>query len=117
MAAVATNLSGGVQELWTVLNVETSGCGSLSDRRPQILYERHVFHRLTGGRFDDGDLSDSASGGYGAEWRRGLCECRDGARMTRWRLSCLCHLSAGRAVHAQMTWFGAGTDKEIATSV
>ncbi|HMF96370.1 MAG TPA: N-acetylmuramidase domain-containing protein [Vicinamibacterales bacterium] len=66
MATVATNLSVGVQELWTVLNVETSGCGFLPDRRPEILYERHIFHRLTGARFDDGDLSDPTAGGYGA---------------------------------------------------
>jgi len=53
-------------ELWTVLAVETSGCGFLPDRRPKILFERHVFHRLTKGRFDDGDISDSKAGGYGA---------------------------------------------------
>ena len=45
--------------------VETSGCGFLPDRRPPILFERHIFHRLTGGRFDDGDISDQAPGGYG----------------------------------------------------
>lgn len=38
----------------------------MSDRRPVILYERHIFHRLTGGKFDDGDISDRAPGGYGA---------------------------------------------------
>ena len=53
-------------ELWTVLAVETSGCGFLPDRRPKILFERHVFHRLTNGRFDDGEISDSKPGGYGA---------------------------------------------------
>ena len=52
-------------EIWTVLAVETSGCGFLPDRRPQILYERHIFHRLTQGRFDDGDVSDPTPGGYG----------------------------------------------------
>jgi len=51
-------------EVWTVLAVETRGCGFLSDRRPQILYERHIFHRLTGGRWDDGNISDPSSGGY-----------------------------------------------------
>jgi hypothetical protein len=66
LAAAATSLSVAVQELWTVLSVETAGCGFLPDRRPEILYERHVFHRLTGGRFDDGDLSDPTPGGYGA---------------------------------------------------
>jgi hypothetical protein len=53
-------------EIWTVLAVETTGCGFLPDRRPEILYERHLFHRLTGGRFDDGDISDPHPGGYGA---------------------------------------------------
>ncbi len=52
-------------EIWTVLAVETSGCGYLPDHRPQILYERHIFHRLTKGKFDDGDISDSTAGGYG----------------------------------------------------
>jgi hypothetical protein len=49
------------------MTVETAGCGFLADRRPDILYERHIFHRLTGGRFDDGDISDPAAGGYGAK--------------------------------------------------
>jgi hypothetical protein len=54
-----------VPEIWTVLAVETSGCGFLPDRRPPILYERHIFSRLTGGRFNDGDISDPTPGGYG----------------------------------------------------
>src|SRR5579859_7176011 len=53
-------------ELFTVPTVETMGCGFLPDRRPQILYERHIFSRLTGGAFDDGDISDPTPGGYGA---------------------------------------------------
>jgi len=65
IAKVSTNLAVHVPEIWTVLAVETSGCGFLPDRRPQILYERHIFHRLTGGRFDDGDISDVSPGGYG----------------------------------------------------
>lgn len=54
-------------EIWSVLSVETSGCGFLSDRRPKILFERHIFHRLTGGRFDgdDPDVSQPSAGGYG----------------------------------------------------
>jgi hypothetical protein len=66
LAAAATSMSVNIQEVWTVLNVETSGCGFLPDRRPQILYERHIFHKLTNGLFDDGDLSAAATGGYGA---------------------------------------------------
>ena len=54
-------------ELWSVLSVETAGCGFLADRRPKILFERHIFHRLTGGRFDaeDPDVSQPTAGGYG----------------------------------------------------
>jgi hypothetical protein len=64
-AAAAQSLTVKAAEIWSVLAVETSGCGFLADRRPQILYERHHFHRLTGGRFDDGDISDPKAGGYG----------------------------------------------------
>ena len=57
----------GAAELWAVMSVETSGCGYLSDRRPKILFERRVFHRLTDGRFDtdDPDVSNPSPGGYG----------------------------------------------------
>lgn len=55
-------------ELWAVMSVETSGCGFLPDKRPKILFERHLFSRLTGGQFDaeDPDISDPTAGGYGA---------------------------------------------------
>jgi hypothetical protein len=58
----------GLPELWAVLSVETSGCGYLSDRRPKILFERHVFSRLTGHEFDadDPDVSQATAGGYGS---------------------------------------------------
>ncbi len=65
LEAAAGSLGIGAAELWTVMAVETSGFGFLPDRRPPILYERHIFHRLTGGRFDDGDISNAAPGGYG----------------------------------------------------
>ncbi|SRR6266852_241199 len=66
LAEVANQLGVFAPEIWTILAVETSGCGYLADRRPQILYERHIFHRLTQGQFDDGDISDPSAGGYGA---------------------------------------------------
>jgi hypothetical protein len=52
--------------LWALITVETRGFGYLPDRRPKILFERHVFHRRTGGRFDatDPDISSAVSGGY-----------------------------------------------------
>jgi N-acetylmuramidase len=66
-----TDASGGLgvgaAELWAVMSVETSGCGFLPDKRPKILFERHLFSRLTGGQFDsdDPDVSNPVPGGYG----------------------------------------------------
>jgi hypothetical protein len=51
-------------ELWAVITVETSGCGYLDDRRPQILYERHIFYKLTQGRFPVSDINSPDAGGY-----------------------------------------------------
>src|ERR1700691_1336114 len=53
--------------LWAVLSVETSGCGYLPDRRPKILFERHIFSKLTQGRYDSvaPDISAPTPGGYG----------------------------------------------------
>ncbi len=53
--------------LWSVLSVETSGCGFLPDKRPKILFERHKFHAFTGGIFDVShpDISQPTQGGYG----------------------------------------------------
>lgn len=64
-AACDTLGIGGV-ELWTVMQVETRGCGFLPDRRLKVLYERHWFHRLTGGRFSAAhpEVSSESAGGY-----------------------------------------------------
>ena len=58
----------GLPALWAVMTVETRSCGFLPDRRPQILFERHVFHKRTKGKFamQDPDLSSPSAGGYGA---------------------------------------------------
>lgn len=55
-------------DLWAVLSVETRACGFFDDKRPAILFERHVFHRLTDGAFDqrNPDVSAPTAGGYGA---------------------------------------------------
>jgi len=54
--------------LWAMLRVETKGCGYLASRRPQILFERHLFSQLTDGAWDAiaPDISDPQPGGYGA---------------------------------------------------
>jgi hypothetical protein len=55
-------------EIWSVVHVETSGFGFLADRRPQILFERHIFSRETDHKFDatNSNISDQRPGGYGA---------------------------------------------------
>src|SRR5690349_12018477 len=65
LATAADNLSVGAAELWSVLKVETSGSGFISDRRPPILYERHIFNRLTKPRFPVSDINNPEPGGYG----------------------------------------------------
>jgi hypothetical protein len=52
--------------LWALLSVETRGFGFLPDRRPVILFERHVFHKRTGGRFSAShpEISSPTTGGY-----------------------------------------------------
>ena len=64
---VTEQLGVGAPELWALLTVETKGCGFLSDRRPVILFERHIFSRETGSRYDvsNPDISNPSWGGYG----------------------------------------------------
>ncbi len=68
LTAVTDKLGTGVAELWAVVTVETRGCGYLPDRRPVILFERHIFSRETGRRYDAAypDISNGRVGGYGA---------------------------------------------------
>lgn len=65
LSSVADSLSVQAAEIWTVLAVETSGCGFLADRRPPILFERHIFSKLTNRQFDISDVSNPQAGGYG----------------------------------------------------
>jgi hypothetical protein len=66
MDQVCEHLGVAEPEVWAVLTVETRGFGFLEDRRPHILFERHIFHRLTDGKFDadNADISNSKPGGY-----------------------------------------------------
>ena len=52
--------------IWALVSVETQGFGFFPDRRPQILFERHIFHRLTQGAFAQShpDICASTAGGY-----------------------------------------------------
>jgi len=68
LAAASEALQVPAARIWTVLAVETKGCGFLPDRRPPILFERHYFSKLTKGQFDaiHPDISNPQPGGYGA---------------------------------------------------
>jgi len=63
---ICHNLGLGAAELWALLGVETRGFGFLADRRPQLLFERHVFAERTEHRFDTRhpDISSPHPGGY-----------------------------------------------------
>jgi N-acetylmuramidase/Putative peptidoglycan binding domain len=68
LSAAAAHVGVDPAVLWSVLVVETAGWGFLPDRRPKILFERHVFRRRTRGRFDASYPAISGPAGrYGAE--------------------------------------------------
>lgn len=69
--AALADLGVGMAELVAVLKVESKSCGFLPSRRPKILFERHVFHRLTRGRFSTAnpDISNPLPGGYAGDER------------------------------------------------
>jgi hypothetical protein len=67
IAEAARKLDCEVSSVRAVIDVESRG-GFLPDGRPKILFERHYFSRLTGGRFDSSNpgISHGQWGGYGA---------------------------------------------------
>jgi peptidoglycan hydrolase-like protein with peptidoglycan-binding domain len=66
LTAAATHVGVDPVVLWSVVVVETSGYGFLPDKRPSILFERHIFRSRTGRRFDAAHPGISGSpGGYG----------------------------------------------------
>lgn len=65
-AEAARQLGCSVAALRAVALVESAGAGFLADGRPKILFERHVFHARTRGRFgeDHARVSSPRPGGY-----------------------------------------------------
>ena len=65
VSEAASALGCDVAAVKAVIDVESRG-GFLSDTRPKILYERHLFHRFTGGKHSaaNPDISSSKPGGY-----------------------------------------------------
>lgn len=58
-----------VAAIKAVAEVESAGGGFLADGQPKILFERHYFHKLTGGKYSAKypDISNPSPGGYGKE--------------------------------------------------
>lgn len=65
-AYAAAKLGCTLAAIKAVAEVESAGSGFFRDGRPKILFERHIFHRETGGRFTAGhpDISFTGAGGY-----------------------------------------------------
>ena len=77
---LATRLQVELAALKAVADVEASGAGFLPapDRRPKVLFEGHVFHRLTAGRYSASHPNishpawnpDRYAGSLAGEWKR-----------------------------------------------
>lgn len=66
LVAAADLLGVNIPTLWSIMDVETAGCGYLPDKRIVILFEKHIFCSLTDGCYDSRypDIS-GPRGGYG----------------------------------------------------
>lgn len=92
-ARAARALAVDVPAIKAVAEVESAGDGFLDTDEPTILFERHKFHKHTGGRFSQAhpDISNPKSGGYGktkdqhARLQKAVALDRDAALMsTSW---------------------------------
>lgn len=64
LTVFASKLGCTVQQIKAVAAVESAGGGFDNQGRPKILYERHLFHRLTDGKWSPTAFSLAAGGGY-----------------------------------------------------
>lgn len=64
IAQFADRLGVSVKQLRAVAQVEASGSGFDQKGRPKILFERHKFHKYTGGVFSPCAFSNPTGGGY-----------------------------------------------------
>lgn len=73
---IADRLSVSLRQLRAVAQVESSGSGFDDQGRPKILYERHLFHRLTAGKWSPAPFSMKNDGGYDqSSWDKLLAAC------------------------------------------
>jgi hypothetical protein len=64
IAALAVRLGCTAKQLKAVAKVESGGAAYDTQGRPKILFERHKFHKFTGGRFGVTSYSNPLRGGY-----------------------------------------------------
>lgn len=64
LADAARTLGASLKQIRAVVAVEAAGNGFDKNGMPKILYERHLFHRMTGGRYSPSSFSQSKAGGY-----------------------------------------------------
>lgn len=67
MQAIADRLGCSLRQIAAVAAVESRGGGFDAQGRPKILFERHIFHRLTNGAFSPAPYSQRVYGGYGED--------------------------------------------------
>jgi len=69
--AFADRLGVTLRQLQAVAKVESSGAGFDAVGRPKILFERHIFHGMTNGRYSPSSFSNPEGGGYGDDsWNK-----------------------------------------------
>jgi hypothetical protein len=64
LSGFASRLGCSVKQLAAVASVEAGGAGFDKKGRPKILFERHKFHKYTGGRWSVCAFSNPVGGGY-----------------------------------------------------
>lgn len=79
IAAIALRLGCTAKQVRAVAKVESGGSAFDRQGRPKILFERHLFHRLTAGAFSVASFSNSSGGGYSEDsWEKlSQAACRD----------------------------------------
>lgn len=76
IARIAGRLGASAAQLRAVAAVESSGGGFDMRGRPKILFERHLFHRLTNGKYSPAPYSQAAGGGYSeSSWEKLATAC------------------------------------------
>lgn len=81
VVAMASRLACTVKQLRAVSQVESGGAAFDQEGRPKMLFERHLFHRLTEGKWSTCNFSNPKGGGYAEDsWAKlTMAACKDAA--------------------------------------